>query len=178
MNAILITGEPGIGKTTCIREIASHLTGQHPAGFYTREIREAGIRVGFEIVGLDGQRLVLAHTGVSSRHRVGKYHVDIAGFEAYLRPLTIPAGKSSVIIIDEIGKMECYSHVFRDMITRILESNSLLIATIAKRGDPFIEAIKERGDIVLFTVTRENRDSLPQQVLEKIINLLKQRVEE
>lgn len=170
MNAILITGKPGIGKTTCIREVAKHLTQQHPAGFYTREIREAGMRVGFEIVGLDGQRLVLAHTGVSSRYRVGKYHVDIAGFEEYLKSLTIPVGKNSVIIIDEIGKMECYSRVFRDMITRILESDSLLVATIAKKGDPFIEAIKERNDIILLTVTGENRDSLPQQVLEKIIN--------
>jgi nucleoside-triphosphatase len=169
MTAILITGKPGVGKTTCIRKIAGSLEERHPIGFYTQEIREHGIRVGFELVGLGNRRLLLAHTGISSRYRVGKYRVDIAGFEEYLTFLPILSGKNSVFILDEIGKMECFSPIFRDMITRLLESDCLLIATIAKRGDPFIEAIKSRGDISLFTVTKENRDTIPQQILEKIL---------
>jgi nucleoside-triphosphatase THEP1 len=63
------------------------------------------------------------------------------------------------VIIDEI-KMECFSAVFRDMITRILEDDCLLVATIAKRGNEFIEGIKKRHDIRLFELTRENRDTI------------------
>jgi nucleoside-triphosphatase len=173
MTTILITGNPGVGKTTCIREIARSLEDQHPAGFYTRELRQSGVRVGFEIVGLDGRKQLLAHTGISSRFRVGKYLVDITGFEDFLHSLTIPAGKNSVIIIDEIGKMECFSSVFRELTTRLLDRDCLFIATIAKRGNPFIEAIKKRDNTILYTITRENRDGLPRQIIENITTLMR-----
>jgi nucleoside-triphosphatase len=173
MAAILITGYPGVGKTTCIREIARSLEKLHPAGFYTRELGESGIRVGFEIVGLDGRQRLLAHTGISSRYRVGKYFVDIEGFEEFLRSLAIPEGRNSVIIIDEIGKMECLSPLFRDTITRILDGRGLLIATIARSGDPFIEAIKRREDVVIYTMTRENRDEFPVTILQTVKDVLK-----
>ncbi len=172
MAAILITGNPGVGKTTCIREIAQSLEKLHPAGFYTRELRASGIRIGFEIVGLDGRQRLLAHTGISGRYRVGKYFVDVEGFEEFLRSLTVPEERNSVIIIDEIGKMECLSPLFRDMITRILDSHGLLIATIARSGDLFIEAIKKREDVVLYTMTRENRDRLPVTILETVTDML------
>jgi nucleoside-triphosphatase len=47
---ILITGPPGIGKTTLIRNIAAGCAEYKPAGFYTAEIRRSGIRQGFELV--------------------------------------------------------------------------------------------------------------------------------
>jgi nucleoside-triphosphatase len=173
MTTILITGNPGVGKTTCIREIAQSLGIHHPIGFYTEEVREQGTRVGFELVGLDGRRLLLAHTGISSRYRVGKYRVDISAFEEFLTSFTIPEGKDSVIILDEIGKMECFSPVFRELVVRLLDRDCLLIATIAKKGGRFIEEIKGRGDIVLFKVTNENREQLAIQVLEEVTTLLK-----
>jgi nucleoside-triphosphatase len=167
MTHILITGSPGVGKTTCIKKIARSMESRHPFGFYTEELREHGTRVGFELVGLDGQRKVLAHVGISSRYRVGKYQVDISGFEEYLSSMPDPE-KDSVVIIDEIGKMECLSPVFRDMITRLLGIDIVLVATIAQKGDHFIETIKMREDVTLYTLTRINRDVLPGVILEAI----------
>lgn len=40
------------------------------AGFFTEEFREHGQRIGFEAVGLSGQRSILAHVGIKSKHRV------------------------------------------------------------------------------------------------------------
>jgi nucleoside-triphosphatase len=168
MMRILITGVPGSGKTTCIRKIAEHLEDRRLAGFYTRELRESGERVGFELAGFDGRQQILAHTAIPGRYRVGKYGVDIAGFEEYLSSLTLPSGKDCVIVIDEIGKMECLSPLFREMITRLLDDGCLLVATIAKRGDRFIEEIKRRDDAMLFELTRENRDILPGRIIETI----------
>ena len=168
MTSLLITGVPGVGKTTLIREIAKSLAYSHPAGFYTREVREGGSRTGFELVSFDGQIRTLAHTGIASRYRVGKYGVDILGFDGFLQSLTVPTGQRCLIIIDEIGKMECFSAVFRDMIIRILEEDCLLVATIAKRGNEFIEGIKKRNGILLCELTRENRDTILPLLLERI----------
>jgi nucleoside-triphosphatase len=168
MTSLLITGVPGVGKTTLIRNIAQSLENFHPAGFYTREVRKGGLRVGFDLVGLNGQIRTLAHITIAGRYRVGKYGVDIPGFDEFLKSLTIPSGDRCLIIIDEIGKMECFSAVFREMITRLLEDDCLLIATIAKRGNDFIEQIKKRHDVLLFELTRDNRDTILPLLLENI----------
>ena len=63
--AILLTGSPGVGKSTIIQGLVDRL-GPAAGGFYTRELRQAGQRVGFEIVTLASQREVLATTDVRS----------------------------------------------------------------------------------------------------------------
>jgi len=168
MHNLLITGVPGVGKTTFIIRLSEALKELHPTGFITQEIRESGTRVGFEIIGFDGSRRLLSHVDIRSRYRVGKYGVDIEGFEEYLASLDLEGTGKYPVIVDEIGKMECYSPLFRDMITRLLESDRLFIATIAKKGTPFIESVKKRQDIILFEITRENRDLLREPVLEMI----------
>jgi nucleoside-triphosphatase len=39
---ILITGQPGIGKTTLIKKLAEELADLRTVGFYTEEIRQNG----------------------------------------------------------------------------------------------------------------------------------------
>lgn len=165
---ILITGVPGIGKTTIIRQIAGELESLRPVGFFTEEIRETGLRVGFALVGLDGERRVLSHVSVRSRYRVGKYAVDLEGFEAFLGNRCLRDPGNRLVIIDEIGKMECLSALFRQEITGILDSEIVCIATIARKGDEFIESIKERPDVILFEVTLKNRSIIALTILNRI----------
>ena len=51
----LLTGTPGVGKTTLIRRLAARLHTESMAGFTTREIRCGKKRCGFELLGLDGE---------------------------------------------------------------------------------------------------------------------------
>ncbi|MFZ1060598.1 MAG: nucleoside-triphosphatase, partial [Candidatus Rokuibacteriota bacterium] len=46
-HVLLITGNPGSGKTTVIRRVAAALSGRRLGGFYTEEIRVGGERRGF-----------------------------------------------------------------------------------------------------------------------------------
>ena len=92
---LLVTGLPGVGKTTLIKRISEELKHLHPIGFYTSEIREGGIRKGFELISLDGRKRLLSHVDIKSSHRVGKYKVDVTGFERFLNG--IPFLKSSII---------------------------------------------------------------------------------
>lgn len=169
---LLITGSPGSGKTTLLSAVAETLAHFHPSGFLTTEIREGGIRKGFLLKNLDGNQMVLAHSSMESRYRVGRYGVDIAGFDCFLKETFSGGADAKVFIIDEIGKMECLSEYFRDQLTEILERQVPVIATIALKGDEFIEAVKKRDDTVLFFLTPGNRDIIRQNVLHSALDIV------
>ena len=166
---ILITGLPGVGKTTLIRELTKRLTEFNPAGFYTEEIRnEQGIREGFRLVTFCGRQLLLSDIRHPGPYRVSRYGVDVAGFERLLEELDLPHSPAPLIIIDEIGKMECFSKRFIDLVTLLLDGPKTLIATIALKGEGFIGQVKRRPDCRLTTVTRENRDRLPYELASEL----------
>jgi len=165
---ILITGLPGVGKTTLIQKLAGELNDFHPAGFYTAEIRNRGTRKGFELVSLDGRRGVLSHVDMASRHRVGKYRVDVKGFDDFLDKLPFFEPSTRLIIIDEIGKMECLSEKFKKLVKGLLDSERLVVATVALKGEGFIAEVKAREDVKLYEITQANRDSLLAEILKAL----------
>jgi nucleoside-triphosphatase len=166
---ILITGLPGVGKTTLIRELAKRLAEYNPAGFYTEEIRDKrGIREGFRLVTLCGRQLVLSHVNHPGSHQVGRYGVDVVGFERLLAELDLRHMPSRLIVIDEIGKMECLSRRFTDDVIALLSSPKMLISTIALKGEGFIRQVKDRPDCRLVMVTRENRNSLVNDLVAEV----------
>jgi nucleoside-triphosphatase len=165
---ILITGSPGSGKTTLIREVAERLSAAHPVGFYTREIRVGGVRQGFEAVSFSQKRRILAHTKINSQFRVGKYAVDIDGFDSFLKGIDMLSGSNKLIVIDEIGKMECFSAQFRQLVMAALGSPATVVATVAQRGAGLIEEVKKRPDAIVFELTRHNRNHLASDIIARV----------
>jgi len=162
---ILITGPPGIGKTTALRRVADLLAGRRIVGFYTEEVRVGGVRTGFRIATLDGHEGTLADVALSSPHRVGKYGVNVAAFKQVVCPvLEGAAGHADVVLVDEIGKMECFSPRFRRAIERVAEGPVPLVATIALKGGGLVAAMKRRPDAQVLHLTLANRDALPASI--------------
>ena len=164
---ILITGLPGSGKTTLIEKIVAQLD-VPMAGFITREIRERGNRVGFSIDTLDGRSGVLAHVDFKSRFRVGRYGVRIETIEKIAVPSLKASSNDVLIVIDEIGKMECLSEVFRKAVLEVLDSANPVLATIAMKGDPFIQSLKSREDVSVIELNQANRDMLASSLIDSI----------
>jgi len=163
---ILLTGKPGVGKTTIIKKLIARLSSA--GGFYSEEIREAGQRQGFKILTLDGKQGLLAHKDIKTSYRVNKYGVNIKDLEGI-------AGKSienalkdegiTVIIIDEIGRMELYSTRFQNVVIQALDSPKPVIGIIQNRASPFTDKIKSRKDVEIREVTRSNRNKLAEELL-------------
>ncbi|HUI45606.1 MAG TPA: nucleoside-triphosphatase [Nitrospirota bacterium] len=173
---ILITGLPGSGKTTLIKKLVDQLREYNPAGFYTEEMRSRGTRTGFKLMSLDRKMsYTLAHVDIQGPHHIGKYGIDLPGFEQFLGTLSLLDLRPRLVIIDEIGKMECLSPKFRDFVASLLKMPSPIIATIALKAGGFIEEVKHRGDVHLYEVTERNRDILLQGIDGLVRSLLASR---
>jgi nucleoside-triphosphatase len=163
---LLLTGAPGTGKTTIIREAISASKAK-AGGFYTQEIRQGGVRLGFEIITLDGHRAVLAHADFRGPHRVGKYGVDVAAMDRTAVPAMRQAIRDcDVVVVDEIGKMELLSPAFRDVLPEVLESGKRLLGTIMLQPHPFADQIKRDARVQVLLLTKASRRQAFDQVTE------------
>jgi nucleoside-triphosphatase len=169
---LFVTGLPGTGKTTLIQKVLERLPPEMTAsGFFTAEIREAGVRVGFAINTLNECSGLLSHVRIGGWTRVGRYGVDVPGFEALVLPL-LEAGMAGLYVIDEIGKMECLSPAFCNSVKLLLDSEAPVLATVALKGGGFIAEVKTRGDVALFEVTLKNREQLVLEILQVLMSKL------
>ncbi len=96
---------------------------------------------------------------------MGRYGVDVAGFEDFLESIPFRDPAAQLIVIDEIGKMECYSKRFKILLEDILNSQKTIIATIARKGGGIIAEVKKRPDVVMFEISRGNRDTILSEIL-------------
>jgi nucleoside-triphosphatase len=162
--ALLVTGSPGVGKTTALRAVAAGLRDRRLGGFYTEEVRRGGVRTGFRLVTFTGERRMLASVHRSGAPRVSKYGVDVSALDAVVETALAPAGVD-IHLVDEVGKMECLSPRFVAAMRALLDRRRRCVATVAKRGGGFIAEVKQRRDVELWEITRANRDEMPAKIL-------------
>ncbi|MDH4222458.1 MAG: NTPase [candidate division Zixibacteria bacterium] len=164
----LLTGLPGIGKTSIIKEVIEKL-GMSACGFFTSEIKEGESRVGFSVQTLFGMEGVLAHKEFRSKYRVGGYGVAVSGFEKIVsRELERCLRGKGIIIIDEIGKMELFSRRFQELVLVCLDAPNPVLGTIMFGYHPYVEKVKKREDVKVFEVTKKNRNQLVELLVEEI----------
>jgi nucleoside-triphosphatase len=161
---LLLTGAPGVGKTTVMRTVAREVRRLPLGGFFTEEIRSGRERQGFALVTFDGRRAIMAHVDRAGNPRVGKYGVDVAVIDEIARSALAAHPGLDLYLVDEIGKMECLSAAFVTAMRRLLDGGTPVVATIGLRGGGFMDEVKRRRDVALWEITRGNRDGMPTQV--------------
>lgn len=148
-------------------KIAANLDCEKVAGFYTQEIRQNNIRKGFSWKRLDDADGILAHVDIKGRYKVGKYGVDVAGFEEAIVPiLDVEQTDAELFVLDEIGKMECFSGKFAAAVRRLFASEKSVLATVAQKGTGLIAEVKNYPRTKLFHLTREGRDRTISEIIQ------------
>jgi len=163
---VLLTGRPRVGKTTIIKDLAVRLPGK-VGGFYTEEIREAGERVGFRLVTLDGWEGILSHVNSKSTRRVSKYGVELEALETIgVEAIQRAIADCDYVVIDEIGKMELYSRKFKDVVLEAVNSAVSVLGTVTMAPEPWVELLKRHPNVQVIEVTYANRNHLGQNILD------------
>ncbi|MEM1545452.1 MAG: NTPase [Candidatus Methanomethylicia archaeon] len=173
----LLTGRPGIGKTTAIFRIVDALRGRNVSvgGVISLEIREGNVRVGFKLIDVrTGREGILAHVNFSIGPQVGKYRVNLEDLRSIAAQSILDAiNSSSVIVCDEIGPMELYSREFREAVLKAIESGKIFIGTIHYRvRDKLVDYVKSLNETMVIELTFSNRDEVPKAIVNQVLSML------
>jgi nucleoside-triphosphatase len=171
MTIIVLTGAPGVGKTTAVIRIARALKerGVKVGGIVSRELRINNMRVGFEFINLaSNDRSVLASI-TGNGPKVGKYFINIAGCRFAAERLTNAVRNSDVIICDEIGPMELKSKGFIDSVKNLLEVDKKVIVVVhQKLQHPLIDEFRNKSSL-LINLDLKNREKANEILLDRLI---------
>ncbi len=171
---VVITGRPGIGKTTLVKRVLERLVsdGISVVGFYCPEVRVGGRRIGFRIESLDGRVSGwLAKINGCDGPAVGRYttcrEAEKVAEEA-LRGLV----RADLVVIDEIGPMELRLPRIRRIILDVVKSGKpgIFVAHYRLRDPEILPVLKTKG--YWFEVTLENRDRLVDEVYAVVKDLV------
>jgi nucleoside-triphosphatase len=100
--------------------------------------------------------------------RVGRYGVALEDLERVAVPLLERADGGSIVVVDELGKMELASPRFRDAVSRVLARPLPLVATVHAFRHPFTDAIKRDPSVTVVPVTRGNREALAPELAARV----------
>ncbi len=110
--------------------------------------------------------------------RIGKYRVNLKVLSSFAVAAFMHASThSDIIAVDEIGPMELLSPEFRTAVrSSVLETDKPSVCVVHKRfQDPLIDDLRASKNAVEHEITFENRDTLPQEIAEDIIQFLTMR---
>lgn len=170
---ILLTGKPGIGKSTILKEVLGSL--QMPKyGIVAEEIRnDQNQRVGFEAMTSDGKSSIFAHKlAFKTEFSVGDYYVDINAINDFIVP-ELKEGLSkekSVVFVDEIGRMQSFSAEFLSIIKSLFSGKVNVLATIVFEDEPWSLEFKKYPGVILIDVNEKNREFLAEIINTAFLN--------
>ena len=163
---VLITGAPGVGKSTLIGRAVAELN-RPVFGFETK--KETALADGEQ-----GSPVYIYEAGAERKqskenlvgrceHRQIEVYKEV--FDRYAARLRVPVPEGSIVVMDEIGTMEAVSEEFRHAVLALLDGDAPVIAAVKHKDTPFLCAVRSHPNCVCLELTPENREDVYEQVL-------------
>lgn len=167
---IFLTGEKGIGKSTIWKKIFTETSIEH-SGFVTGPLEIEGVRKGAYIHALNS----CAPEAPEDNNQI----IGVRIFSKKIVPITetfetfgveilkkaIVSG--NVVFMDELGRLERDAVHFKETVKECMDSGVQVLGTLQDTPSEFLEEIKNREDVEVYTVTEANRDILWKEILQK-----------
>lgn len=157
----IVTGTVGQGKTTCIEKIARAMREKDIScsGIYTPRVMDDETIISYDIVDITSntRECFLRQTGKVNQAKIGRYYISEQGLQHGINSLkTSLKSNSSLIIIDEVGKLELDGGGWSDCISDILNvGNSYLLLAVR---DKFVESIVQKWNLNYLTFDLSQHD--------------------
>ena len=165
---IAVTGSPGVGKSTLVAKVTSG-TKLRVGGVLARDRRYKDRRTGFELLDLSTGMVGILADESGDGPQLGKYRVHLDDLERIGAQAVENALSCDLIVVDEIGPMELSSHSFVLAVEKAIASPKPMLVVLHEWSNHRL-AKKIRGSFRVVTVTRENRDSLVEEIAQALKN--------
>jgi nucleoside-triphosphatase len=167
-----ITGEPKTGKTTLLKDLIKELRkrGLKVGGFISPEERHHGTRTAFHVMDVESKKKEVLASVDGDGPKISKYHVNIKAFESIALPAMRNVDSYDVFVIDEIGRMELKSKKFINMMDKVFDSPTPVIAALHR---DFVKRYAVSGETLKLTIA--NRNSVYYKLLRNTKGSLKKR---
>ncbi len=159
---IAVTGSPGVGKSTLVAKVTSG-TKLRVGGVLARDRCYKDRRTGFELLDLSTGMVGILADESGDGPQLGKYRVHLDDLDLIGAQAVENALGCDLIVVDEVGPMELSSHRFVLAVEKAIASPKPMLVVLHQWSNHRL-AKKIRGSFRVLTVTRENRDSLADEI--------------
>jgi len=163
---IAVTGSPGVGKSTLVAKVTSG-TKLRVGGVLARDRRYKDRRTGFELLDLSTGMVGILADESGDGPQLGKYRVHLDDLDLIGAQAVENALGCDLIVVDEVGPMELSSHRFVLAVEKAIASPKPMLVVLHQWSNHRL-AKKIRGSFRVLTVTRENRDSLVDEIVQAL----------
>ena len=161
---VFLTGEIGCGKSTALRSVLDGL----------QDVKIKGLQTYYnEPRGSETKRLYLRAFGDTAQ---GTFLAELPGGdlsriasvfnEEGSALLESARDQADLIVIDEIGRLEREAFAYHEALRRCIEGDVPMLCAIRKLKAPWADWIRNHPRVRLIEVTTENRDRIPQEILD------------
>ena len=159
---IALTGSPGIGKSTLVAKVVQ-ASKRSVGGVLARDRRYKDRRIGFELLDLSTGAVGILADETGSGPQLGKYRVHPEDLDCIGAHAIESALKCDLIVVDEVGPMELSSRRFVSAVENAISSDRPMLVVLHEWSNHRL-AKKIRSTFKVITVTRENRDTIAQEI--------------
>ena len=163
-----ITGGKGVGKSTLLKALTEELElTKDLTGFVTLPYFEKEARKGFylhSMIEVEGNDKPISIQPDEVSCESIRETFETLGVDVLIKSLEYP---EKHVVMDELGTLEGEAYLFQEQVHNLLSSPKIVLGVIKHNENEeciCYNAIRQREDTMVYTVTEENRDEIKEQI--------------